>query len=313
MENGVSNFPKIKTPFSMQPLVDFPWPLISGQAQRPVWDGHKFHTDGQVMRVLVYDTEQSHWSEDLTSLHENEAGSQHPIDVASRRLAVASMKLIQRNVPVILDVGCSSGFVLDELRAGLPLAGLIGADYLRGPLETLGKRIFDIPIMQFDLRKCPLPAGCVDGITCLNVLEHIDDHEQALNELFRILADDGIAHVEVPAGPHLYDIYDEHLMHYRRYQLKDLVSLAKKIGFSVLKATHLGFAVYPAFWWTKMRNRRKLKIAAEEKARLVAQLIRKTRSSLPMNVLMNLETSIGRFVSYPWGIRCVVTLSKKSL
>jgi len=294
----------------MQQLADFPWPLILGQVQRPVWDGHKFHVDTQLMRVLVYDTEQSHWSEELTSLHENEAGSQHPIDVASRRLAVASMKLIKKNVPLILDVGCSSGFVLDELRAKIPEAGLIGADYLRGPLETLGKRILDIPIMQFDLRKCPLPAGCVDGITCLNVLEHIDDHEQALNEIYRILADGGIAHVEVPAGPHLFDIYDEHLLHYRRYKLKDLVSLARKIGFSVRKATHLGFAVYPAFWWTKKHNRKKLGIPPEEKAKLVAQQIRKTKSSLPVNVLINLETSIGRFVSYPWGIRCVVTLMK---
>ena len=297
----------------MQLFSDFPWPLIPGQTSRPVWDGLKFLVNGQSLRVLVYDTEQSHWSEELTAMHEKEGGNQHPIDVASRRLAIVSMGQIGKKTPVILDVGCSSGFVLDELKAAMPMAGLIGADYLRGPLETLGKRILDIPIMQFDLRRCPLPEGCVDGITCLNVLEHIDEHAQALSEIYRILANDGIAHIEVPAGPHLYDIYDEHLMHYRRYKLNDLVSLAKKIGFSVQKATHLGFAVYPAFWWTKKRNRKKLGIPPEEKARLVAQQIRNTKSSLPMRVLMNLETSMGRFISYPWGIRCVVTLKKQSI
>ena len=64
------------------------------------------------MRILAYHAEASHWSEDLTSLHEAEAGRDHPIDVASRRLAVGSMRRLALAAPTILDVGCSSGFVV---------------------------------------------------------------------------------------------------------------------------------------------------------------------------------------------------------
>jgi ubiquinone/menaquinone biosynthesis C-methylase UbiE len=174
----------------------------------------------------------------------------------------------------------------------------------------LAQRMPDVPILQFDLRKCPLPDACVDGVSCLNVLEHIDAHETALAEIYRILKPGGTAHIEVPAGPGLYDIYDEHLMHHRRYRLPDLVSLARKTGFAIEKATHLGFTVFPAFWWVKNRNRKKLTLPAEEKARLVAAQIRTTRMNHLFAALMKLETLAGRHLSYPFGIRGVVVLKK---
>src|SRR6185369_6000481 len=152
-----------------------------------------------------YDAATSHWSDDLTSLHEAEAGQDHPIDLASRRLAVASMRGLEHDAPVVLDVGCSSGFVLEDLQRALPRASVIGSDYLEGPLEGLAGRRSNVPLLQFDLRKCPLSDGCVDGVTCLTVLEHIDDHRAALSEIRRILKPGGIAHIEVPAGPELFD------------------------------------------------------------------------------------------------------------
>jgi len=291
-------------------LEPFPWPAPLGHGGRPIWTGSNFEVDGKPVRILAYHAEASHWSEDLTSLHEAEAGRDHPIDVASRRLAVESMRRLAPAAPTILDVGCSSGFLLEELRAAFPQARLIGADYLSGPLEGLARRMPDMPILQFDLRKCPLPSGCLDGVTCLNVLEHIDEHEAALAEIHRILKPGGIAHVEVPAGPGLYDIYDEHLLHHRRYRLTELVAMARKAGFMVKKATHLGFAVFPAFWWVKKRNRRKLSLPMEEKARMVAAQIRSTRANPLFAGLVKLEIAFGRYFSFPFGIRCVVVLEK---
>ena len=288
----------------------FPWPPPHGSADKPLWNGCGFELGGATIRVLSYGSDSSHWSDELTSLHEAEAGHDHPIDLASRRLAVASMGQIKVTAPVLLDVGCSSGFVLEDLQTELPHAKLIGADYLRGPLEGLARRMPDIPILQFDLRKCPLTTACVDGVTCLNVLEHIDDHVAALSEIHRILKPGGIAHVEVPAGPELYDIYDEHLMHHRRYRLDGLVSMARQAGFEIEKASHLGFTVYPAFWWVKRRNRRKLNLSAAEKANIVAAQIRATRAHPLFAGIIRFETWAGHILPYPWGIRCFCVLRK---
>ena len=291
-------------------LENFPWPPLPGTTSVPYWNGQHFITGESIGRILPYAVDSSHWSNDLTSLHEAEAGDDHPIDRASRRLAVSSMQRLTGQAPVVLDVGCSSGFVLRELQKSLPGAELIGADYLRGPLEGLAQRMPTMPILQFDLRKCPLPNACIDGVTCLNVLEHIDDHEKALDEIHRILKVGGIAHVEVPAGPGLFDIYDEYLMHHRRYRLGELIAMAQKSGFTVEQATHLGCFVFPAFWWVKNRNRRKMHLPTEEKARLVAAQIRATKVNAVFAATIQLETLIGSFVSYPLGIRCVAVLRK---
>ena len=41
------------------------------------------------------------------------------------------------------------------------------------------------------------------AVVLLNVLEHIQDHEGALRQLYRILKPGGVVIIEVPAGPHL--------------------------------------------------------------------------------------------------------------
>lgn len=292
-------------------LTRFPWPCIAATASRPVWDGDAFRFDADSRRVLAYDVGDSHWSGDLTELHEAEAGANHPIDEASRALAVQSLvRWLPAANGVVIDVGCSSGFVLEEIRRALPEAALIGSDYLMAPLEKLGARLPHIPLLQFDLRRCPLPDACVDGVTALNVLEHIDDDRAALANIARILKPGGVAHIEVPAGPDLFDIYDEHLMHHRRYRLSQLVRMAHECGLSMLKATHLGCFVYPMFAAVKKRQRRLLTASPEIKRAEVARQISRTSRSKALAWVMQLELALGRQVSYPVGIRCVVVLRK---
>ena len=167
-----------------------------------------------------------------------------------------------------------------------------------------------LPILQFDLRRCPLPDACVDAVTALNVLEHIDDDAGALREIARILRPGGVAHVEVPAGPDLFDVYDEQLMHHRRYHLGDLLAKARGAGFEVLRGTHLGFFLYPPFAWVKRRNRRLLSLPAAEKRALVAGQIRRTSGSRGLDFALRVEEAWGRLVRYPTGIRCLAGLRK---
>lgn len=292
-------------------LRQFPWPALPGMTVAPVWQGDQFTVAGEARAVLRYDAAESHWSPELTGLHEAEAGANHPIDVASRALAIRSIKRwLPARDALVIDVGCSSGFLLQELRARAPGLALIGSDYIEGPLHALARQCPGVPLLQFDLRQCPLPDACVHGVTALNVLEHIDDDGAALRQVRRILKPGGLAHVEVPAGPQLYDIYDEHLMHHRRYTLAQLKTRARDAGFEVLSATHLGAWIYPAFAWVKRKNRRLLSRPAEEKKRLVAGQIRQTAQSPLLRLVLQAELAAGRVISYGWGIRCVVVLRR---
>lgn len=288
------------------------WPTPSDASASPVWTGTAFQVGAESRRVLAYDVAASHWSGDLTDLHEVEAGSNHPIDRASRALAVRSLVcwLPSDGERVVIDVGCSSGFVLEQIQQALPGVSLIGSDYLMAPLEKLGARLPKIPLLQFDLRRCPLPDACVDGVTALNVLEHIDDDRAALENIARILKPGGVAHIEAPQGPGLYDIYDEHLMHHRRYRLSELLTLARECGLRPIQGTHLGFFVYPMFFAVKKRQQRWLDSPAEMKRAKVAGQIKSSSQSLLLSAAMRLELRVGRWVNYPVGIRCVAVLAK---
>ena len=298
---------------SADALVNFPWPRPFEKDATPEWTGQGFCVGDEKRRVLVFDAEQSHWSPELTKLHEEEAGSDHPIDRASRQAAVRSVchfRTAER--PIILDVGCSSGYLLRAIRKSLPQAAPIGSDYLGAPLLELAERMPDLPFLQFDLRRCPLPDACVDVVTALNVLEHIDRDEEALAQIFRILRPGGLAHIECPAGPHLFDVYDEYLMHHRRYRTADLVSMARRVGFEVLRATHLGFLVYPAFWFVKKRNRWRARRSRGEAAGQVKAHIRDTGTSMLMATLMRLELALSTVMNFPFGIRSVLILRKST-
>lgn len=290
-------------------LTSFPWPSLSEGGPRPIWTGRGFDVNGERVSVVSYDVGASGWNDALTTMHEDLAGTAHPIDVASRTHAVAELRRhLVRPDGVVLEVGCSSGYLLKDIGRALPEASLIGVDYVRGPLEALAASMPAVPILQFDLQKCPLPDACVDAVVLLNVLEHIEDDVSAVGHLFRVLRPGGVAVIEIPAGPGLYDVYDKQLMHFRRYRRQGAVSLFEKAGFRMLKASHLGFFVYPGFWAVKKKNRWFAK--EQNAAEVVAKDIQKSSASGLLSSLLNLELKLGEKISFPLGIRCLLTCRK---
>jgi ubiquinone/menaquinone biosynthesis C-methylase UbiE len=296
----------------MPKFEDFPWPALGEAKERPIWTGSHFQIHFERCKILSFGGSVSAWSSELTEMHEREAPSSHDIDLASRAMAIESMRLLRaRGRPIILDVGCSSGFLVEELSRALPESEVIGADYLPELVLRGAERLPNNPFLQFDLRECPLPDACLDGVTALNVLEHIDNDDKALAEIYRILKSGGLAHIEVPADPTCFDLYDEVLLHFRRYRLCDLVAKARAAGFIVRKATHLGFFVYPVFKYAKQRNQRlRSQLNMEEKRSVVADQIRKTNQSRILSAIFVFERLLGSVVAYPAGIRAVVRLEK---
>jgi SAM-dependent methyltransferase len=187
---------------------------------------------------------------------------------------------------------------------------VIGADSVAEPLRRLAEQLVDVPLLQFDLGHCPLPTGSVDALIALNVLEHIEDDSRAIGQIFRVLKPGGVAILEVPAGPTLYDAYDKMLLHFRRYSMGGLLALAHLAGFDVEQRTHLASLVYPAFRLAKLRIQR-LDVSDSERVRTVIQEnISATAASRALDLLLQLEYALGRWIRFPFGIRCVLIARK---
>lgn len=280
--------------------------------QQPIWNGQEFIVGPKSTKVLEYSLNNAGWDDQLTFLHEEFAGHNHPIDVASRARAVNYLKkyLPKHNTPCILEVGCSSGFMLADLKKIMPNALLIGADVTSAALYSLAARIPNLPLLQFDLTQCPLPDACIDAMVMLNVLEHIEDDLLALQQAFRILKPGGLLVLEVPAGPHLYDFYDEHLRHFRRYTSQELTDKCTIANFNIIKASHLGFFIYPPFAMVKRRNQQ-LAINETQKTQLTSQNIKNTQSNKILQALLAIEERMDAWFNYPLGVRCTMVCIKE--
>lgn len=293
-------------------MTNFPWPVVRGV--QPDWTGRDFDVAGARCAVLDYEAGESGWSEDLTRFHEDTAGQgTHPIDVASRRRAKSALRrYLRADDPnlVLLEVGCSSGFLLEELAADWPARLVIGSDYIAGPLYRLAARMPTIPLLRFDLTKCPLPAASLDAVVILNVLEHIEDHQEAVRQVARILKPGGIVVVEVPAGPQLYDVYDKFLRHYRRYRASEVRQILADGGLTVVSQSHLGSLPYPAFAFIKRRNRRWLNAPEQVQQAIVERAIRDSGHGGFLKWTTAVEEWLARWVDFPIGIRCVAVAVK---
>ena len=288
------------------------FPPVSAGEDSPVWNGGAFVRAGKSTRVLAYEVGESGWSDELTELHESatESGA-HFIDVASRNHAINELKRTLGTKPVsIMEVGCSAGHLLADMRRCLPNATLTGGDYTLGTLAKLGEMMPGIPLVRFNLADSPLPPDTYDAMVLLNVLEHIEDDVAATKHIARMLRPGGVAVIEVPAGPELFDDYDRQLQHFRRYTLPGICGVIERAGLVVERRNYLGALIYPAFYLAKKLSQSRPKSASEREQHVANAIGATSRFNAIGHAIMSLEETVGRAVTFPRGIRCVVTARK---
>ncbi len=87
----------------------------------------------------------------------------------------------------------------------------------------------------------PELIGKFDTVFALNVVEHIEDHHQALLNANKFLRPGGNVVILVPAFQFLFNGFDEQLGHYRRYTSKTLKNLMESADFEVIHSRYFNF------------------------------------------------------------------------
>jgi SAM-dependent methyltransferase len=160
-------------------------------------------------------------------------------------------------------VGCGTGFVLTGISAALPGLALAGTELKNAGLVFARTRLPNVPLLQTDARRLPF-ADEFDVVGAFDVLEHIDDDEAALGQLFRATRPGGGIVLTVPQHPALWSVVDERSFHRRRYRRADLVGKVTRSGFRVVKTTSFVSALLPLVWLSRARqNRRGFDAVAE--------------------------------------------------
>ncbi|HEV3033663.1 MAG TPA: class I SAM-dependent methyltransferase, partial [Solirubrobacteraceae bacterium] len=252
---------------------------------------------------FVGDQHAVNWSAELEELHE-EASREHFIDVWTRRSMLARLGSLPQH-PVIVDLGCSTGYLLEDLQSEYPDAVLTGIDLVAAGLRKAHHNVPDARLLQADVCALPLEDQSVDAAVSANLLEHVPDDQLALRELRRVLSPGARGVLVVPAGPGTYDYYDRFLGHERRYARGELASKALSAGLEVIDDAHLGSVLYPPFWLVKQRNRRRYgHLQGDALEARVSADIAGTRNSRVGQLACRLERAmLDHGIRLPFGIR----------
>ncbi|MBZ0137182.1 MAG: methyltransferase domain-containing protein [Planctomycetes bacterium] len=157
------------------------------------------------------------------------------------RLAVVRT-FLKRYVPpgVGLDCSCGTGMTLKSL----PQWVQIGADLNGSALKHSRARGLS-RLLQGDLRKLPFANDSLDVVTSLDTLEHIEEDEQALAEIHRVLKPGGYGLFTVPAHPWMFGPHDRALHHVRRYRRGEFRQKVSTAGFHIRKYRYINTALFP--------------------------------------------------------------------
>jgi SAM-dependent methyltransferase len=251
------------------------------------------------------------WSEDLEQLHE-ESSRTHFIDVWTRRAILARIGPLP-HAPTVIDLGCSTGYLLEDLHCAHPDAKLIGVDLVAAGLRKAHEHVADAELLQADACALPLEDASVDAVVSANLLEHVPEDEQALAEILRILRPGARAVIVVPVGPGNYDYYDRFLGHERRYARGELAGKAAAAGLEVVEDIHLGAPLYPVFWAVKQRNRRRhAHLQGDALQAKVSEDILRTKDSAVGRLACDVEERLlARGVNLPFGVRGLTMLARR--
>lgn len=150
----------------------------------------------------------------------------------------------------VLDVGCGTGAVLDQM-AGKKFT-VSGIDMNDTALAYCREKGFSVEKGFAD--KMPYQADTFDVVFALDVLEHLDNPEAAVREVKRVLKNGGLFIVTVPAHQWLWSYHDESLHHKKRYSKQDI----QKLLHAQLRVTQVswihGFILLPAIILRFLKN-----------------------------------------------------------
>ena len=134
-----------------------------------------------------------------------------------------------------LDIGAGTGSTLELLgKYGVAY----GAEFSTVAIRMLKQRGLSAIVRTDAEEPIPFKNDAFSAVTCLDVLEHLENDSGLLREMVRVCKPGGIILITVPAMPFLWSGHDEALHHKRRYTKNQLLNRIASLNCTVTKSTY---------------------------------------------------------------------------
>jgi len=158
----------------------------------------------------------------------------------------------------LLDIGCSTGFLLDEARKkGWEVYGVElsqwAVDYARNKLGIAN-------VFGGTLKEAAYPSNYFDAVILKDAIEHLTDPKSTLIEIRRILKSDGVICINTPDISSLiskvlrarwWGIKQAHLYYFTRKSLHNMLDAA---GFAPIKTKSHARTFSLKYWGSKIKD-----------------------------------------------------------
>ena len=154
--------------------------------------------------------------------------------------------------PRVLEVGAGVGtitqFLLNQESVTCLEPFRTYYDYLSHRFREHGNvHVYPLAIQETPSES--VPAGQFDSAICINVLEHIEDHVDALRRMRQLVRPGGRVIVFVPSLPIIYGDMDRAMGHYRRYTLRSLRRVFVEAGIRPRRGHYVNMVGALGWWW----------------------------------------------------------------
>jgi len=165
-----------------------------------------------------------------------------------RHLVRSTVKAISPGIA--LDIGAAGGGNTRVLRD-------LGWTAVAVEYDELGATIArsrQVLALRGDARHLPVRSSSIDLIVAFDVLEHIEEDDTAVSEMYRALRVGGQLLVAVPADQRLWSDHDVSVGHVRRYSRDGLELLLRAGGFEISTLTSWNVLLRPLVKWHRRRS-----------------------------------------------------------
>jgi SAM-dependent methyltransferase len=168
---------------------------------------------------------------------------------ARNRIIAAAVKGVVERFKAryrVLEIGCGTGVVLEQLQETCRGAEVMGMDVFPEAVEFASRRA-KLRVVQGDILNPP-QIGKFELVGMFDVLEHLPNDVEILIGLNRLLTRQGRLLITVPAHPSLWSYFDVASCHCRRYLRAELTSKLQQAGFEVEYLTEFMMSIFPVVW-----------------------------------------------------------------
>lgn len=103
-----------------------------------------------------------------------------------------------------LDVGCASGYMISEIAKSYPKAKYFGIDIYDKAIKYAKKTYPDISFRTAPADKLPFKTNSFDAVLFYETIEHVENPQNCLKEIKRVLKNDGTLILTMDSGSLLF-------------------------------------------------------------------------------------------------------------